>query len=98
MPDDLPALRVEEEPVTLSRGYVPRNPDPAKVLRLAAWTLAVVGIFAFGFSGLYVWASLAGKKDSFDALPEIFEFIKIGLLPLAVLILTFYFQRSTSQS
>ena len=98
MPDDPPVLRVEDEPVTLSRDYVPPNPDPAKVLRLGTWTLAAVGLFAFTFSGLYVWASLTGKKDTFEALPEIFEFIKIGLLPLAVLILTFYFQRSTPQS
>lgn len=98
MADKPPALRVEDEAVTLSSAYVPGNPDPAKVLRLAVWTLAAVGLFAFIFSGLYVWASLAGMKDGFNALPEIFEFIKVGLLPLAVLILTFYFQRSTSQS
>ncbi len=98
MSDHLPDLRVEDEPVKLSRDYPLRSPDPAKVLRLAGWTLAIVGLFAFTFSGLYVWASLTGKSDSFNALPEIFEFIKIGLLPLAVLILTFYFQRSTSQS
>ena len=67
------------------------------LLRLAKQALLFIYIFVTLFLAVYILAVVRGWSDACDLLGAIFEFIKIGILPLVVLILTFYFQKTASQ-
>lgn len=63
-----------------------------RVLRLARWSLLVIAAFVVVAAFVYVWAETR-KCNGEKAAGEVFEFVKVGLLPLAVLILTHYFHK-----
>lgn len=70
-------------------GEEPKSFD-GQVLDLAEGSLAVIAVLGVLGAGLYVWSGWGGDGD---AAGEVFEFVKVGLLPLAVMILTYYFAK-----
>lgn len=62
------------------------------VLRLARRSLLVIAACVVVAAFVYVRAAMEECKAE-EAAGEVFEFVKVGLLPLAVLILTYYFRK-----
>ena len=58
-----------------------------RVLSFAKWSLAGIALLALLAAFVY---AISGDSEAGS---EIFEFMKVGLLPLAVMILTYYFAK-----
>ena len=58
--------------------------------RLGGWTLAVIALFGLAISITYITIGIK-DEEQLGIIDPVFELFKVGLLPMAASILTYYF-------